>query len=279
MVLYRGLLSSALTKPPELAVAASATASRKDQLADNRYSGSPPYLFSSWEFVFLFLPVVLSLAAIARTRVGWLVGVLVLASFVWYSAWDVRFAPLITVSVLGNWLLGKWVARTGSKSILTLAVVLNLLPLLWFKYTRFGFVSVGLRSEDWILPDFLPVVLPLGISFYTFQQIGYIVDVRSRPEQQEPSLWHYSLFVLFFPQLVAGPIVQHRQFLPQLGKSREMSRWFAKGLTYFVLGVGKKLLIADPIGASIDPFFAPGGCTDASQVTGDLDKGPPLMRN
>ena len=257
---------SSLTKPPELAVATSATGSRKDQLADNRYSGSPPYLFSSWEFVFLFLPVVLSLVAIARTRVGWLVGVLVLASFVWYSAWDVRFAPLITVSVLGNWLLGKWVARTGSKSILTLAVVLNLLPLLWFKYTRFGFVSVGLRAEDWILPDFLPVVLPLGISFYTFQQIGYIVDIRSRPEQQEPSLWHYSLFVLFFPQLVAGPIVQHQQFLPQLGKSREMSRWFAKGLTYFVLGLGKKLLIADPIGASIDPFFAPGGCTDASQA-------------
>jgi D-alanyl-lipoteichoic acid acyltransferase DltB (MBOAT superfamily) len=255
----------ALPEPPA-PVAVAPSSNREDQLADNRYSGSPPYLFSSWEFVFLFLPVTLSLAAIARTRGASLVGVLVLASFLWYSAWDVRFAPLIAASILGNWLLGKWVARSGSKRVLALAVFINLLPLVWFKYTRFGFATVGLRSEDWILPDFLPAVLPLGISFYTFQQIGYIIDVRSRPEQQEPSFWRYALFVLFFPQLVAGPIVQHRQFLPQVGQVRDMPSWFAKGLAYFALGVGKKLLIADPIGASIDPFFSADGCTDASQA-------------
>jgi D-alanyl-lipoteichoic acid acyltransferase DltB (MBOAT superfamily) len=255
----------ALPEPPA-PVAVAPSSNREDQLADNRYSGSPPYLFSSWEFVFLFLPVTLSLAAIARTRGASLVGVLVLASFLWYSAWDVRFAPLIAASILGNWLLGKWVARSGSKRVLALAIFINLLPLVWFKYTRFGFATVGLRSEDWILPDFLPAVLPLGISFYTFQQIGYIIDVRSRPEQQEPSFWRYALFVLFFPQLVAGPIVQHRQFLPQVGQVRNMPSWFAKGLAYFALGVGKKLLIADPIGASIDPFFSAEGCTDASQA-------------
>lgn len=255
----------ALPKLPALA-AATTGSNREDQLANNRYSGSPPYLFVSWEFVFLFLPVTLSLAALARTRGASLVGVLVLASFLWYSAWDIRFAPLIAGSILGNWLLGKWVARSGSKRVLTLAVFINLLPLVWFKYTRFGFATVGLRSEDWILPDFLPAVLPLGISFYTFQQIGYIIDVRSRPEQQEPSFWRYALFVLFFPQLVAGPIVRHSQFLPQVGMVRDMPSQFAKGLAYFALGVGKKLLIADPIGASIDPFFSAGGCTDASQA-------------
>jgi D-alanyl-lipoteichoic acid acyltransferase DltB (MBOAT superfamily)/ethanolamine utilization microcompartment shell protein EutS len=239
---------------------------REDQRADSRYAGSPPYLFSSWEFVFLFLPATLTAVAMTTRRVGLLVGTLVAASMIWYSAWDVRFAPLIVASIVGNWLLGKWVGRTGSKGALTVAVLLNLIPLAWFKYTNFAFTVVGLDAGDWILPDFLPAVLPLGISFYTFQQIGYVVDVRTCPDKQEPSLWRYALFVLFFPQLVAGPIVQHGQFLPQLGKSRDMPTWFARGCAYFAIGVAKKLMVADPIGSRIEPLFSSGGCADASQA-------------
>ncbi|MCE9592220.1 MAG: hypothetical protein K8S99_17075 [Planctomycetes bacterium] len=242
------------------------SAARTDQLASSRYAGSPPYLFSSWEFIFIFLPVALSLFAISRRSAYWSIRVLIGLSLLWYSVWDIRFAPLLVGSIVTNWAFGLALARTGSRRLLTAALAVNLLPLVYYKYTLFLFHAVGLSAGDWITPGLLPVVLPLGLSFYTFQQIEYIVDVCKHPEQVERSLARYATFGLFFPHLVAGPIVQHGQFLAQVGQRRVMPDWFPRGCCYFIIGLIKKLWIADAIAAIIAPYFVKGGCTDASQA-------------
>lgn len=227
----------------------------------DRYSGSPPLLFSSWEFIFVFLPLVLLVYRRLRgTR--WPIALLLITSLLWYSAWDWRLLPMLLGSVVLNWLLAMALDRWRSKLLLAITVAINLLPLVYFKYLVFGFESVGQNPSDWILPDFIPTLLPLGISFYTFQQIAYAVDVF-KGATPERSFNRYAFFVTFFPQLVAGPIVHHQQLLPQIDTRPDRQRLMLFGVVYFLIGLGKKVLIADTIGPAIEPFFELGGTTGA----------------
>jgi D-alanyl-lipoteichoic acid acyltransferase DltB (MBOAT superfamily) len=220
-------------------------------------------LFSSYAFIFLFLPLVYA-GYRWCLRVGSLRGVIVfltLASLVFYAGWNPRYVPLILASVAVNYLLGLWLARTGSRARwrLALAVLANLALLGYYKYA--GFFAANLRAlglGDGHVGD---IVLPLAISFFTFQQIAYLIDVhRGQAAERDP--WRYALFVLFFPQLIAGPIVHHQQVRPQfasLDGLRGSPDRLAMGLTAFSVGLFKKVVLADSLAPYADAGFAAAG--------------------
>lgn len=217
-------------------------------------------LFNSYTFIFAFLPVAW-LAYAAALRIGWPLAspVLALASLVFYGWWDVRFLPLLLGSMLVNFILGRAIeaARTrppAARLWLIVGVVFNLGLLGVFKYTDFLLGSLAAVSGT-DLP-LLGLVLPIGISFFTFQQIAYLVDVRQGLSERY-RLSDYAVFVTFFPQLIAGPIVHHREMMPQFAKGRTiLAEDVALGLSIFIAGLFKKVVIADNLAAFASPVFA-----------------------
>jgi len=222
-------------------------------------------LFNSLEFIFLFLPAVLGVAALfgdAPARAPWLAGWIALASLFFYAWWEVSYLAVLLASIGGNFLLGQAIARQGpgaaARRLATLGIVANLLGLGFFKYAAFLAGEANLIF-DWQLP-ILAWGLPLGISFFTFQQIAYLVDL-SRGDTRQPGFAAYAFAVTLFPHLIAGPIVRYREILPQvegpgrrLGVTREN---LTVGLTIFALGLFKKTVIADAMIRFADrPFDA-----------------------
>ena len=219
-------------------------------------------LFNSHVFILLFLPIVwfgfvrLGRRFGARAAQGWLVA----ASLFFYGWWDPRYVPLIVGSILANFSLGRAIAHgagvpSRQSVLLTLGVAGNLAAIGWFKYANF-FVDLT-RDVTGLDLALGTIVLPLAISFFTFQQIAYLVDVR-RSGRVEDDLLRYALFVSFFPQLIAGPIVHHREMLPQfeaLAPGRPARRGLQVGLTLFVAGLFKKVVLADGVAAYSTPTF------------------------
>lgn len=225
-------------------------------------------LFSSYEFLFVFLPATIltfhGLVAFGLRRYA--VTVLVGASLFFYGWWDVSFLALLLSSVLANFLLGRrlesCVARGDqrqARGVLAAGIVMNLAALGYFKYAFFIAGNLNaLLDTGLVLPA---IILPLGISFFTFEQISYLVDVR-RDGRSEPDLLHYAFFVVFFPRLVAGPILRAAEILPQLNSPRlteQRAENLAVGLTLFAFGLFKKTFIADGIAAYATPVFAAAG--------------------
>lgn len=215
-------------------------------------------LFNSQIFLIVFLPLVgLGFAALHRKRSHQML--LLLAASLWfYAYWDPAMLGLLVGSILVNWLIAGRIATSGTStySWLTAGVVANLTVLGIFKYADF-FLETG----AWISgteSTWLGLALPLGISFFTFQQIAFLVDLR-RGDADRPSLLRYGLFVSFFPQLIAGPIVRWREIGKQfdIGVSDPSQRWamVASGLTLFAIGLAKKVLIADEISPAVDAIF------------------------
>ena len=228
-------------------------------------------LFNSLTFIVGFLPIVLA----GYLLLGWLnarraaIGWLVVTSLFFYGWWSPKHLPLLVASILVNFVLGRALARTrsGKRALLALGCAFNLGLLGYFKYSGLFVDSVnGLAGTDW---EWTRLILPIGISFYTFQQIAYLVDV-SRGEHPRIPLLDYCLFVTFFPQLIAGPIVHPREMLPQFSSGSaftRVARNLAIGLSIFALGLGKKVIVADHLAAFVDPIFATvgagGACTSA----------------
>ncbi len=207
-------------------------------------------LFSSYIFILVFLPIVL-LGFDICSRLGNAASMrwLLFASFVFYGYWNPIHLPLIAVSVLVNFQLGKWLAPNQSDRVRWLSILagvaLNLGLIAYFKY--FGFFADVLASISGQPVAFEKLVLPLGISFFTFQQLAYLIDAW-RGAVPNYSLVEYAFFVMFFPQLIAGPIVQHSDLLSQLeGDERRRLRAddLSIGIVMFVLGLFKKIAIAD----------------------------------
>ncbi len=219
-------------------------------------------LFNSYEFIFGFVPIVLLGAHLLAGReqprlcVAWLVGM----SLFFYGWWNPAFLGLIIGSVVFNFLVGSYLARhrlsRGAKLALTSGILANLGAIGYFKYAGFLVSAVGhVIGAGWALPG---IVLPLAISFFTFQQIAYLVDAY-RGETEEHDLLNYFLFVTFFPQLIAGPIVHHREMLPQFlrrGATRLRANSLAIGITIFAIGLFKKVIIADSVAGFATPVFA-----------------------
>ncbi len=213
-------------------------------------------IFNSNAFLLAFLPVtLLGFYAIGRRSHNAAIGFLALASLFFYAWWNVYFLPLLLGSILVNFAFGRYLAKHPTRPKISLGVAANLALLGYFKYANFFIDTTNVAlSTDISLAQ---IALPLAISFFTFQQIAFLVDVY-KGEAEETNLRDYVLFVSFFPQLVAGPIVHHREMMPQFAQaalSRISLRSLAVGLTLFSIGLIKKVGIADEIAAYSDPIF------------------------
>ncbi len=217
-------------------------------------------LFSSNAFILLFLPVALIGFQIA-SRFGRvpLFSWLALASLFFYGYWNPPYVVLLLASIAVNYLFSLWISRSiesGKPRILVMAVAANLALLFWFKYL---FPLLGyFHNVGWLGRSFGSIILPLGISFFTFTQIAYLIDLAQDVTPRQ-DLLSYILFVTFFPHLIAGPIIHHSEMMPQFAKHRRTglrSDDLAVGITWFLLGLGKKVLLADRLGPMADALYA-----------------------
>jgi alginate O-acetyltransferase complex protein AlgI len=225
-------------------------------------------LFFSLPFLLFFLIVFTSYWAMPwhRGRVLLLLG----ASIYFYSCWNHWLALILCVSTLADFLIARGMEATADarvkKLLLMTSLVGNLGLLCYFKYANFFIGSLMEAAHAFGLTVSLPmlqVVLPVGISFYTFEAINYTVDVYRGKVRAAHDLTHFMLFILFFPHLIAGPIVRARAFLPLVARRKHWSWLRANmGVQLFLLGLVKKLAIAERIAAYVDPVFAdPAGHT------------------
>lgn len=220
-------------------------------------------LFNSYEFILLFLPLTMAgFFWVGRygheAAIGWLVA----ASLFFYGWWNPIYVWLILISMLVNYAIG-WrlgedfrTSRRGSARFwLTLGISANLILLGWYKYANFFVDTINqLAGTDVYLHG---IVLPLAISFFTFQQIAYLVDAY-HGVTREYKFSHYLLFVTFFPQLIAGPIVHHKEMLPQFMEPATLvprASHIGIGLTIFAIGLFKKAVLADGIAPYATPVF------------------------
>lgn len=214
-------------------------------------------LFNSYPFLFAFLPVTLLVFHLAR-RVSWTAAISAVSvlSLFFYASWDPRYLFLLVPSLLVNYALGEILARTRQRMWLWIGVTANLAVIGWFKYSLFFYVNLTAGAEA---PDFLrDIALPLGISFITFQKIAYLVDIwRGYPTAT--SFTRFAFVVLFFPQLIAGPIVLFRNLDRQVGHGpRSTDRYramLAVGAMLFAIGLFKKVVFADALGYFADQIF------------------------
>jgi len=220
-------------------------------------------LFNSYGFILVFLPVVFLgtfwLGRRSRRLSALWLG---LSSLTFYAMWDSRFVLLLLGSISFNYAAGYWIglrraagSARESQLALVVAIAVNLGLLGYFKYANFFLASAGQLLGIHVAA--LDIILPLGISFFTFTQIAFLVDVY-RGIAREYNFIHYLLFVTYFPHLIAGPVLHHKQIMPQFGRHdtyRIHAEHVAVGLTIFVLGLSKKVLIADNLSQYATPAF------------------------
>ncbi len=219
-------------------------------------------LFNSYIFIFVFLPITL-IVFFSLTKLRLITAAtawLLTASFIFYGYWNIAYLPLMLISIGVNYLIGtsieKGKPRTKkAKQLLWLGICFNLMLLGYFKYANFFLASfTAIAKTDWTLYN---IILPLGISFYTFTQTAYLVDAY-RGETTKQNLLTYALFVTFFPHLIAGPILHHKEMIPQFHRLKNFAyshKNMAYGIVMFSLGLSKKVLIADSISPWISPIF------------------------
>ena len=236
-------------------------------------------LFNSYIFIFLFLPLCLMGFYILQKRQATLAKVWLTCFSLWfYGYFNQSYLPIMLCSIIGNYFFHCLIVRAGnpevsrehkadyrkialkSKTFMIVGVTLNLLVLFYFKYFDFFLDNINALFGSSI--PLKNILLPLGISFFTFQQISFLVDTY-RGELKTISFIDYALFVSFFPQLIAGPIVVHEEMIPQfvrIGKDNKSKEekldLFAKGVYVFVLGLAKKVLIADTFGIAVDLAYS-----------------------
>ena len=206
-------------------------------------------LFNSYEFLLLFLPITFFVYFYLNSKKLITVSkiFLVLASLFFYSWWNVIYLPLILGSMIFNFYVGQFLGKNRTKKMLTFGIIGNVALLGYFKYTDFF-----IENFNWALNkdvELLHLALPLAISYFTFQQIAFLVD-SYRGETKEYNFLNYALFITFFPQLLMGPIMHHKEIIPQFQtKWKSFIKWenVALGLFIFAIGLSKKTLIGDPL--------------------------------
>lgn len=211
-------------------------------------------LFNTQAFVLVFLPPVL-LLHYAASSVAARQAVLIAASLAFYGYWDLRFVPALVGLALLNWGLVQLWACTGWRVLLPAGIAGNLLVLAACKYADFlGANVAGLLGLPFAS---FGIILPLGVSFFTFQKISYLMDLR-RGDRHVYGLREFLAFVTFFPQLIAGPLVRHNELVPQLRQPLQPLSWegLSRGLALFTVGFAKKVGVADTLAPSCDALFA-----------------------
>lgn len=210
-------------------------------------------LFNSYEFLFLFLPLVLLGYYVFFARRGRVV-FLTLMSYAFYGWWDVRFCSLMLISTLIDYQAGKHIHRAktpGRKRFwLAVSIATNLGLLGFFKYfdlfasTLNSFLLISQLSNQPVI-SLLHVILPVGISFYTFQSMSYSIDIYRGTAKPTEGFWKFACYVALFPQLIAGPIVRYHELEDQLRYRTHTWEKASLGITFFILGLAKKVILAD----------------------------------
>ena len=217
-------------------------------------------LFTEPAFLFVFLPVVLGLYFLTKGRVR--AAVLTCASLVFYALGEWRFVPWMIASITLNYVLAIWIERSRESRwrhlILATGIASDLCLLLYFKYASWMVLNVdrfaaALHLHGWIVPK---IALPLGISFFTFHKISYKVDVYRGETKAQRNPLTLALYILFFPQLIAGPIVRYHDIADQLERPSLSVGRFADGVRRIIYGLAKKVLIANSVGSVADAVFA-----------------------
>ena len=210
-------------------------------------------LFSSLTFLTFFLPVVLFLYYISDRR--YRNAILCIASLVFYAWGEPKYVLLMLISIVSNYWFARWInaSKRNRKTLLIIAIVFNLSLLGFFKYFNFG-VSIFKSITRFNIN--LPVVdLPIGISFYTFQILSYIIDVYNKKVKAQKNIISLATYIALFPQLIAGPIVQYKDIEKQLNHRHENLDLFIAGTKRFILGLAKKVIIANNVGYIADIFY------------------------
>jgi D-alanyl-lipoteichoic acid acyltransferase DltB (MBOAT superfamily) len=228
-------------------------------------------LFNSYEFLCFFFPLTCALFFVlcargwARAAAGWLG----LMSIVFYGYWSPRYVLLLLASIVVNFFLGQLLlkcrageSRLQAKHVLIVAIAANLATLAYFKYANF-FVD-SFRAASGLDLQLAPIVLPIGISFFTFTQIAFLADTY-QGKVREARFMPYLLFVSYFPHLIAGPVLHHAEMMPQFGRAQTFRFRIdnvVSGMTLLGIGLLKKVILAD----GIQPFVAPAFDGSAAQV-------------
>ncbi len=218
-------------------------------------------VFSSLLFLFLFLPLVLLGYYIVPKSMR---NILLLGASIFFYTWgEAQYALLMVFSIFLNWIFGNILGayRCGKfgKHILLLAVFLNLLPLIIFKYSHFFLLnlsSLSFLNHIITSSQVKPLHLPIGISFFTFQAISYLIDIYRDTSKPQKNLVNIGLYISFFPQLIAGPIVRYKDIAKEITKRKVTTPLFFEGVSRFVYGLSKKVLLANPLGAMSDIIFS-----------------------
>jgi D-alanyl-lipoteichoic acid acyltransferase DltB (MBOAT superfamily) len=229
-------------------------------------------LFNSYAFIFLFLPIsLLGFFQLARLNQAYAAAWLALCSLFFYGYWNPAYVGLLLLSIGCNYVFGMWIGKAGSrihdsgfsktgprlskKQLLIFAIATNLLLLAYYKYANFFLGSVDvLTGANWQMAN---IILPLGISFFTFTQIAFLVDTY-QGKVREFNFVHYVLFVTYFPHLIAGPVLHHKDMMPQFAHAATYRiNWLnvATGLLLFTLGLCKKTLGADELAPFATAIF------------------------
>jgi D-alanyl-lipoteichoic acid acyltransferase DltB (MBOAT superfamily) len=212
-------------------------------------------LFQTQGYVLIFLPLVAAAYYFSARSLQLRQYVLIVASLVFYAWWDVRFLILPVAQIAVTWWLSQAHGRTGRAGFLHAGVLLNLASLGTFKYLNFALASFAAAAG--ISVPQMSIVLPIGISFFTFQLISYLVD-RMRGEAPLYPFRPFALFILLYPHLIAGPIVRHHELIPQFALDPLRDGVFGRigrGLAIFTMGFAKKVLLADALAPVVDELF------------------------
>lgn len=230
-------------------------------------------LFNSIDYL-LFLPIVFSIYWVLHKKHTWQNIMLLIASYVFYAWWDWRFLSLIIYSSLIDYIIGKRIYQAESKEIkkrlLLFSLFSNLGLLAIFKYFNFFTESFAqlMLSFGWQVDSVtLNIILPVGISFYTFQTLSYTIDVYRGNLKPSNSLVNFFTYVSFFPQLVAGPIERASNLLPQIESNRNISvKQFKEGILQIFVGLFRKVVIADNLAIYVDSIYADVGIHNSSSL-------------
>lgn len=216
-------------------------------------------LFSSWQFIFLFLPAAAGIFFLIPAQPTWPRKIwLLIASLFFYGYWKIEYIPLLLISIAFNYTIAEIISRhrhrPAAKTAIVVGVSFNLLLLGYYKYTNFIVQCLGLVTRHPF--QRFDIILPLAISFFTFTQIGYLVDVY-RNQSLHYRLLDYALFVVFFPHLIAGPIVRHWEIIPQFAQRTLKANLSdtSVGVALFLMGLYKKVLLADPLSGFVATVY------------------------
>ena len=212
-------------------------------------------VFSSLTFLCVFLPVVLAVYYLLPTlRIRNIL--LIVVSLLFYAYGEPIYVLLMIFSIVMNYLFGRWLDsqnQTRRKAVLFLAVIINLGLLVIFKYTDMILQTINSISGSQI--PLVGLALPIGISFFTFQALSYVIDVYRKEVPSQKNLWNVMLYISFFPQLIAGPIIRYKTIAKEINERKETWKDFSLGINRFIIGLGKKVLLANQFGVVADAVF------------------------